>query len=338
MNWHVRVRTLIVAASAIVAMSVTTGPASAGPGADAPSSDGSHLVSLTRGEGRQADAIVYSAAMDRNIALKLLIAPGSAPRPTMYILDGVGGGKGNNLMMTWGRAQPFLSDKDVNVVATVGGDSSYFTDWKRDDPRLGRQKWATFLTEELPPIVDATLNTTRRNALVGISMSGTSSLALAIRKPGLFQAVSSMSGCAQTSDPLGQAYVNVTVSDFGGDVDNMWGAPDDPLWTRNDPYLHADALRGTTLYISNGSGLPGRYDNLQAPNVHGEVGQLIAQLTVGGVIEAATNQCSHNLQARLHSLGIPATFDLRPTGTHSWDYWAEDFRKSYPVLHAAITD
>ncbi len=332
MRGHVISRIAATVLASVV--SLTTAPAVTAHAAPTPSA--AHLVSLVRGAGREATATVYSAAMDKDITLRLLIPPGDTPRPTVYLLDGVGGTEPDNGLLTWGRASEFYATKDVNVVATVGGDSSYFTDWKRDDPRLGRLQWATFLTEELPPIIDATLTTTKRNALVGVSMSGTSSLALAIRSPGLFGAVASFSGCAQTSDLMGRAYVYITVSDFGGNPENMWGRPDDPMWRANDPYLHADKLRGTAIYVANGTGLPGRHDTISAPNVKGSVGQLIAQTTVGGVIEAATNQCSHNLQRRLTSLGIPATFDFPRTGTHSWDYWHDNVIRSWPVLGSAI--
>lgn len=328
---------LAVACLALAAAPVAVSSADATPEAAVAAPDGSHLVSLTLGEGRSADAEVYSAAMRKNIKLKLLIAPGEAPRPTLYVLDGVGGADGENGILKWADAQSFYETKDVNVVATVGGDSSYFTDWLRDDPELGRNQWATFLTDELPPIIDSTLNTTGKNAIVGLSMSATSVLALAIRNPDLYEGVASFSGCAQTSDPIGRAYVNITVADFGGNPENMWGKPDNPAWRANDPYVHAEGLRGTALYIANGTGLPGEYDRLDAPNVDGEVSQLIAQLTVGGVIEAATNQCTHNLKTRLDSLGIPATYKFTDKGTHSWDYWRDDIHDSWPVLEKSIS-
>jgi S-formylglutathione hydrolase FrmB len=338
---HARWNSRLVAAVAVAGLALTAAPAitaSAEPTLDkvVAAPDGSHLVSLTRGEGREATAQVYSAAMDKNIDLKLLIAPGDEPRPTVYVLDGVGGAGEENGLLSWGDAASFYKTKDVNVVATLGGDSSYYTDWQRDDPKLGRNQWGTFLTEELPPIVDSALNTTGKNAIVGVSMSATSVLSLAIREPDLYEGVAAFSGCAQTSDPLGRAYVHITVSDFGGNPVNMWGEPDDPDWQANDPYIHAAGLRGTALYIASASGLPGQYDHLEARNVDGEVSQLIAQLTVGGVIEAATNQCTHNLRDRLNSLGIPATYNFKSQGTHSWDYWRDDVRDSWPVLYESI--
>ncbi len=46
--------------------------------------------------------------------------------------------------------------------------------------------------------------------------------------------------------------------------------------------------------------------------------------------------CTTNLQNRLNELDIPATFDLRPRGTHSWGYWQDAFYQSWPLLADAL--
>ncbi|MDJ0114615.1 alpha/beta hydrolase-fold protein, partial [Rhodococcus erythropolis] len=79
----------------------------------------------------------------------------SEPRPTLYLLNGAGGGEDR---ATWQRqtdVNEFFADKNVNVVTPLEGAFSYYTDWVNDDPSLGRQKWQTFLTQELPPVIDA---------------------------------------------------------------------------------------------------------------------------------------------------------------------------------------
>ena len=56
----------------------------------------------------------------------------------------------------------------------------------------------------------------------------------------------------------------------------------------------------------------------------------------GGIIEATTNVCTHNLKAKLDKLGIPADWNLRPTGTHSWNYWIDDLDNSWPTFARAL--
>ncbi|RDI64612.1 S-formylglutathione hydrolase FrmB [Nocardia pseudobrasiliensis] len=307
------------------------------PVADAQSDD-SAILAVKTDDARHQTLTVHSAAMAADIPVEVQrAADQSAPRPVLYMLLGAGGGVDGATWASKTDAWQFLSDKNVNVVTPIGGMFSYYADWERDDPRLGRNKWRTFLTQELPPLVNQYLNANGRNGIVGYSMSGTTTLALAATSPELYQAVASYSGCAQTSDPVGHEFVRLTVEEWGlANVQNMWGPPGDPNWVRNDPYVQAEGLRGKAIYISNGSGLPGGYDvyngkySLQGPWGYAN------QLVLGGIIEAGTDFCARNMQKRLDGLGIPATYNFRPTGTHSWGYWEDDLKDSWPVLAAGL--
>ncbi|WP_054815873.1 alpha/beta hydrolase [Nocardia arizonensis] len=296
--------------------------------------DGSKITKAEIKDSRSIRLYVYSAAMDETFPVDVQRpADASVPRPTLYLLNGAGGGEDTASWNAKTDALEFLKDKNVNVVQPIGGKWSYYTDWIKDDPTLGRNKWKTFFTEELPPLVDGALGTNGVNAVAGLSTSGTTVLALPIAKPGLYKAVAAYSGCAQTSDPVGSEFVKLTVETWGGgDTLNMWGPEGSPEWIANDPYVNAEGLRGLDLYISTGTGLPGQYDTLDGkyalPGAYG----LANQVLIGGVIEAGTNYCTHNLQTKLNDLGIPATFNFRPNGTHSWGYWQDDLHQSWPTL------
>ena len=285
------------------------------------------------------DVSVYSPAMGRDIRLNI-IRPNdtSVPRPTLYLLNGAAGGEEppwDWLVHT--DVASFVADKKVNVVIPIGGKQSYYTDWLRDDPVLGRNKWTTFFTQELPPAINSMLGTNGLNAIAGISMSASALLSLAEQAPGLYRSASAYSGCAGTSDPLGSAFVRAVVEvRGGGNTMNMWGPEGSPEWLRNDALLNADKLRGTALYISAGNGLPGQFDNLGGRNVEGSPGMLLSQMLVGGSIETIVNACTRALQAKLDSLGIPATYNFRPAGTHSWDYWQDDLHRSWPIIAASL--
>ncbi|MFD6855762.1 alpha/beta hydrolase [Rhodococcus sp. NPDC060090] len=287
---------------------------------------------------RTVVAHVYSAAMDRVVPLRVRTpADVSVPRPTLYLLNGAGGGEGQATWDARTDIDEFFADKNVNVVTPLDGSFTYYTDWIRDDPVLGRNKWTTFLTEELPPIVDAAFGTSGVNAIAGLSMSGTSVLSLAIAEPELYEAVGAYSGCAETSTELGQLYVRTVVESRGdADVENMWGPLDGPGWATNDPYVNAEKLRGIDLYVSSATGLPGPHENLGAQSVEGDPGLLVNQIVMGGIIEAAVNDCTHRLAARLDSLDIPATFEFRSHGTHSWGYWQDDLHASWPMIANAV--
>nr|WP_307828651.1 alpha/beta hydrolase family protein [Antrihabitans sp. YC2-6] len=296
-----------------------------------PAADQSRLELTLPIDERNLALSVYSGSMRRSVAVAVLrAADTSVPRPTLYLLDGV-----TRVERT--DALAFFADKNVNVVIPTGGENAWWTDWESPDPVLGVNKWQTFLTRELPPIIDAALGTTGVNAAAGMSRTGTAALQLAIAAPGVYRAVASYSGCANSSGPLGQAFVRLSMNEYGGgNAINMWGPPGDPAWAANDPYVNAAGLRGVALYISNGSGIPGRYDNLNARGVDGQFDKLIGQVVTGGGIEAVTNYCTHQLADRLNALGIPATYNFRSTGTHSWNYWRDDLHDSWPVLAGAL--
>ncbi len=307
---------------------------------------GAHIVSLAPGAGRSVEVTVYSPAMRRDIPLQVLRpADTGTPAPTLYLLNGAGGGEDAATWSAQTDVSEFFAGEHVNVVIPREGAFSYYTDWQQEDSGLaaklgnnGRNMWATFLTEELPPVLDAAFGTTGRNAIAGISMAATSVLDLTIRAPHLYSAAAAYSGCAMTSDLLGQAFVTLVVSLGGGNAENMWGPTDGPGWREHDPYLQAHRLPDIPMYITSGTGLAGRYDSADDPRLDGNQKMLWNQLLVGGGIEAAADYCTRALQRRTQELGrTDIVYDLRPSGTHSWGYWQDDLHRSWPLLAGALT-
>ncbi|MFI5719232.1 alpha/beta hydrolase [Nocardia sp. NPDC051750] len=340
-------RTLVVTVAALALASATLTPGSAAPqpappGAPAPPAPGPQEARTTgiRGlGGRALELAVYSPAMGRVIPVRVLPAadPGTEA-PVLYLLNGItGGGDGGNWFDRTDIAD-FFAAEQVTVVNPIGGAGSYFTDWRTDDPILGRQRWTTFLTEELPPLIDSTFRGSGADALAGVSMAAASVFQLALAAPGRYRALGSYSGCVRTSDPQGRAVVEMVVRSNGGNPANMWGPPQDRAWHDNDPFLHAEALRGLVLYVSAGTGAPGALDTLDGPGIRRNPGKLIDQLLVGGLLETVSAGCTTRLGERLQELGIPATVALRPDGTHSWGYWQQELHDSWPVFAAALRD
>ncbi len=321
--------TAVVTASSLL---VAT-PASADelPQVGITSPGGSSLVSVNQTGPQQLELQVFSASMNKNIPISVLLPKDrSVPRPTLYLLNGAGGGEDAANWQAKTDIVGFFKNKNVNVITPNSGAFSYYTDWQADDPELGRNKWSTFLGKELPPIIDEALDTNGRNSIAGISSSATSVLNLAIEHQGLYQSVGSYSGCASTASQLGETYIRITVEGRGGgDATNMWGPYGGPGWIANDAIINAPKLRGQTLYISNATGLPGQYDSLAYTK---DPASLADQIILGGGIEAATGVCTALLVDRLNRLNIPATYDFPPAGTHSWHYWEDQLHKSWPTL------
>ncbi len=329
-------RAAMAAAVLTIAATVLASILGAGTAAAAPS----RVVYNTPVDDQEVTLTVYSASMDKHIPVTVLLPRNrNRPSPTLYLLNGAGGGEDGAQWDKRTNYKRFFADQNVYVVTPIGGAFSYYTDWQRDDPALGRNKWTTFLTKELPPLIESTFTTNKVRGIAGISMSGTSVLSLAIAAPRFYRSVAGFSGCARTSDWLGQQYIKTVVETRGGaDVTNMWGPLDGPGWKQNDPYLTAGKLRGTgtKVYLTAGTGIPGPYDRFDNPRVEGSPFVFADLIIQGGLIEAAANKCTREVAARLRQLRVPLDLHLRPTGTHSWDYWETDLKTTWPKLRTDL--
>ncbi|MFC9993312.1 alpha/beta hydrolase [Nocardia sp. NPDC127526] len=270
---------------------------------------------------------IDSTAMGRTIQVQVLHPAGGGARPSYYLLDGLDPGAGQSTWTNATDAEPFFGGKNVNVVLPMGGQASYYTDWIADDPRFGRYKWETFLTQELPPIIDSYFAGNGVNAIGGLSMGGTAAFVLAVRHPNLYRAVAGYSACPDLT--IAQGGMLFSIANRGGNPFNMWGGPADPAWAAHNPAILADRLRGKTLYLSTGTGLPGPHELEIKP-------QLPENIFFGGPIEVGVNACVTAFEQRLRELSIPARIDHSPVGTHSWSYWQDTLHESWPTIGGAI--
>ncbi|WP_278315192.1 alpha/beta hydrolase [Lolliginicoccus levis] len=275
------------------------------------------------------DILVSSPSMQRTIRVHVLHPTHSSPRPTFYLLDGNEASEVRSDWITKTDIVDFAASKDANIVLPAGGEASYYTDWQQPDPELGVYMWETFLTEELPPLIDGTFHGNGRDAIGGISMGGQAALALASRHPGRYEGVAAISACPMVAQSPYQDSVRAGIARQGGNATNMWGPRDDPAWSAHDPSMNPDGLRGTAIYLYAGSGRPGVHEQ-------GFDETTRATILVGGPIEAAASVCTVDFAARLAAASIPTIVDLRPTGTHSWPYWQDALRSAWPTVESAL--
>lgn len=299
---------------------------------------------------------VWSPAMEQEVP-NIVQAPrdGNAGAPVLYLVNGAGGGEDSATWQAQSNVKQFMSDKDAWTVTPIGGAFSYYTDWQKPDPNVQTRyasatkpmMFETFLAKELPKAFEGRYGGNyegRKRALAAISMTATSVLTIAQKHPGVFQAIGSYSGCAETSTPIGHEFINIVTGMRGGaNLDNMWGPYPGPGWTDNDPVWGAwrfkeqmDRGQLPAMFISTGNGLPGPHESLENWRLKNSVPALANQAIVGGIIEAATQYCTANLARRFNELGIPAHFDFAPNGTHSWGYWEDDLAQSWPMLGNAM--
>ena len=254
--------------------------------------------------------MVPSAAMGRDIPVKF---QGGGAR-AVYLLDGIRARDDDSGWNIETAAFENYYDSGLSVVMPVGGMSSFYTDWQ--SPAVGNgqtynYQWETFLTSELPAYLAANKDvSTSGNAVVGLSMSGSSALTLAAYHPDQFRYAGSLSGFLNLSDGIWPRLVGIAMRDAGGfDATAMWGPGLGPAWTRNDPTVNVAQLvaNGTRLWVYCGNGTPS---------------ELGGAGTGGSLLEKITVDSNRKFQTRYEAAGgRNATFNFPETGTHGWGYW-----------------
>jgi S-formylglutathione hydrolase FrmB len=289
---------------------------------------------ITQISAQREEIYVQSPAMQRIVQLDVLLPAdqGVSSRPTLYLLDGNGASdtEGESTWSKRGGAVQFFADKPVNVVMPVGGPGSFYTDWEKDDPKLGHNRWETFLTVELPPLVNGLLKNNGVNAIGGVSMGAQAAATLTVRNPSLYQALATFSGCLYSSN-LGQLSVRPVVIADGGNPDNMWGPADDPQWKAHDPSAHLDQLRGKPVFVYTGTGVAGPDDVSFDPSF-----SYPATLTEAIALEQGAHDCTVSILAAMDLVGLHPEVDWNAIGTHSWPYWKEALPKSWPTLKTGL--
>jgi diacylglycerol O-acyltransferase/trehalose O-mycolyltransferase len=269
------------------------------------------LVSVV-GEGPPARAAapeflqVPSASMGHNITVEFQGGGG----PAVYLLDGL---RARDDRSGWDIETPAFDEyagSGLSVVAPVGGRSSFYSDWY-GSANGQTYKWETFLTSELPGYLSGRGVRATRNAVVGVSMSGSSALILAAYHPQQFAYAGSLSALLNPSQGTAPTYIGLAMNDEGGfNAEDMWGPAGGEGWQRNDPTVQAGRLvaNNTRLWIYSGNGTPS--ENIGEGSLPGQV---IEQIILDSNIafkNAYTAAGGHN-----------ATFNLDSDGVHSWGYW-----------------
>jgi len=270
---------------------------------------------------------VPSAAMGRNVPIRFQGGGSHA----LYLLDGLRARDDNNGWDIETPAFEWYYQSGLSVVMPVGGMSSFYTDWYQ--PAVGNgttqtYKWETFLTQELPAWLAANRGISPSgNAVVGLSMSGSTALIYATYHPNQFKYAGSLSGFLNLSDPFWPPLVGLAMNDSGGfNPGAMWGPPGDPAWARNDPTVNVAQLvaTGSRIWVYCGSGVPG--------DLGGATEGIPQQF-----LESFTLKSNQNFQnAYVAAGGNNATFDFPPTGTHTWGYWGQALLSMKPDIQRTL--
>lgn len=261
---------------------------------------------------------VTSEAMQREVRVEVYRAPAGVNAPNMYFLDGVGSESPSGWSGGMGWGDPEIRNRPVNVIAPTGGPSSMWADWAEDDLILGPNKWETFLTAELPDLLEVGLDGMKDPlphngawGVLGVSMGAASALHLA-NSFDMFGAAAGVSGAYSTTDELGYQYARLTVAARGGDATKMWGERGSALWRDHDTVSDPSGLRGKSVYLSAATGRVGSSEL-------GRFGSNEMVLLDGHILEKGSYESTRALEAALDPIsGVDLKTNYIPTGIHNW--------------------
>ena len=253
---------------------------------------------------------VSSASMNRNIRIQF---QGGGPH-AVYLLDGL---RAQDDFNGWDINTPAFEwyyQSGLSVVMPVGGMSSFYTDWYQPSRGNGQDytyKWETFLTQELPAWLEANKGVSQNgNAVVGLSMAGSTALTYSIYYPQKFIYAASLSGFLNPSEGWWPMLIGLAMNDAGGyNAESMWGPSSDPAWKRNDPMVNMAQLvaNNTRIWIYCGTGTPSELDGGTSG------GNLMAAQFLEGFTLRTNVTFRDNYIAAGGTNGV---FNFPPNGTH----------------------
>jgi S-formylglutathione hydrolase FrmB len=272
----------------------------------------------TRLGPRTLDVSVSSAALGRSAPVRLILPSSfdtqpARTYPVLYLLHGA-----HDDYTSWTREtdiEAFTEGRDLIVAMPDGGPTGIPSAW-RSGP-----DYEAFQIQELPALLTRDYRASGVRAVAGVSTGGYGAMAHAARHPGAFTAAASYSGVLDTTAPGVPPIVDAIVAREGLAPPSLWGNPvlNHATWRDFNPRARATGLRGTALYVSQGSGLAGG------------IGDWLPE-----ALEGALWPSAHSFTTALGLLGIPVTAHYYTGGGHSWAYWKGGFAASWPMLAGAL--
>lgn len=268
---------------------------------------------------------VHSPALGRTAGVLLLTPPRWSPAggrawPTLYLLHG-GDATPRTLLERTDIAERGPADGVLTVLPDAGR-AGFYTDWRGPDSAGSTPAWSRFHLDEVLPLIARRYGGGGPSAAAGISMGGYGAVMYAARRPGTFAAIASYSGMLHTTRPGMPSLIRGYLRSVGERLEAMWGAraAQRTRWAGNNPYLLADRLAATPVYLSWGDGT----------RVAGDVPAPGDRL-----LEHLIGPTSRTLARRLERLGHPARTSFGP-GTHDWPPWQRELDRSWPFLLDAL--
>jgi S-formylglutathione hydrolase FrmB len=262
---------------------------------------------------------LWSPALGREAAATVLTPAGWRPgdhgsHPVLYLLHG-----SSDDHLSWTRNTDIVrlaAESNVLVVIPSAGRMGFYTDWKVPDREGTVPRWERFHLVELLSLLERDYGASDSRMAAGLSMGGYGALRYALRHPGLFRGVASLSGFVHLTRPGMASVLGLLALREGMRPGRIWGPRRRCAenWAANDPYVQAAGLAGTKVYLAAGDGrrIPGE------------------EFVVGmGLVERYSRAMAEDLAGRLRAVGVDVTTNFS-AGIHLWTTWRRKLTEFWP--------
>ncbi len=288
---------------------------------------------VERADERVERWFVASPSMGRVIEVQIKKSATGAQAPFIYMLDGIGGSTPNSGWINHGAAERVFGNEEATLIMPTHAAASLYSDWIEDDPALGRNKWETFITKELHPLLvaETELNHNGKSAIGGLSMGAIGAVHIANTNPEIFHATFGISGCYSPNDNVGRQMVNLVVGSRGGDVDNMWGPYGSAEWDRHDTAADPEGLRNMAVYLSAADG---SFTEEDAASYDDEP---FFNMSAGSVLERGVLSCTEKLDRAMQDAGMThQVVDYKGPGVHNWANYNEQLQPAWDAIKGSL--
>ena len=323
------VRRAVVALAAVASLTASLTVAPGARSAEPLDAGDLTLVSEKAVSDRAVDLTFTTPALAAPTTVRVLLPAGYDPSsdtryPVLYLLHG-----GAGQYTDWANegAVELTAELPLITVLPDAGRSAWYTDWYNNGLG-GTPMWETYHVRQLIPWIDAHYKTVGRRsgrAIAGLSSGGFGTMSYATRHPDLFVAAAAFSGAVDTNTPpvvAGKVIDGLAAQDRGG-PGSLFGLreTEEVRWRGHNPWDLAPNLRDMSLVVRSGNGMAGGEFGGGGPTDPG-----------GYFLEKACYDMSVSFHYRLDSLAIEHVWEDYGAGTHNYDYWRNDLRKTLPIF------
>lgn len=290
------------------------------------------LVKIVAEEGLPLERwFIESPAMRRVVELQVMRAPdANKPAPFLFALDGASAPSTSGWLRKGNLVQS-LGSQQVTVIMPVQASGSMFLDWDQYDNKIQQPKWETFLTKELPTVMEDPsqgLNFNGKRAIVGLSMGASGAVRLANANPDYFHGVAGLSGCYSNSTQMGNWLTKSIIQSVGADDRKLFN-PQDRV--RMDPVANPTGLKNMPVYLFTADGY------VTDTDIANFRGRKQYELAGGVVLEYATNVCTQELANSMASHGMQhQKVILQDGGVHDWHYYSQQLPLAWEHLAPSL--